>query len=69
MPQNPKNKISQTEIKHCKKSSRTEVLKWLKITTCIGKKIKVETEVKYRYQKLLDFINIDIIKFEGRPSP
>ena len=39
------------------------------MTTDIGKKLKVQTEAKGRYQKILDFITIEIIKFEQQKYP
>ena len=43
IPQNPQNTISQTVLKHCNESRsvRTEDLRWVKITTDTGTKIKV----------------------------
>ena len=66
MPQNPQNKICQTVVTNYNKSRsvRTEVLRWLKITTDTGMKLKVETTVKEIYQQLLEFINIDVINIE-----
>ena len=68
MPQNPQNAISQTEPKHYNQLIvvKTEAIIWLQITTDIGKKIKVETAVKERDTKLLDFITIDILKIEQK---
>ena len=53
IPQNPKNTVSQTELKHYNefRNVKTEALRWVKMTTCTG-------------IKLLDFITIDIIKLE-----
>ena len=41
MPQNPKNTISQNELKHHNqlRSVINEALRWLKITTDTGKKL------------------------------
>ena len=66
MPKNPQNIISQIPPNNYNQfiSVRTEALRWLKIATNIGKKLKIETEVKERDQKLMDFITIDIIKIE-----
>ena len=47
----------------------TEALIWLKITTKAGNKIKVETESKEIYQKLLDLIKIETIKSEQQKYP
>ena len=48
MPQNPQNKLSQTELKHYNqfRSVRTDSLRWLKITADKGKKLKVENYSK-----------------------
>ena len=64
MPQNAQNKISQNALKYYNqfRSVRTEALKWLQITTDTGMKLKFETTFKERDQKLLDFINIDLLK-------
>ena len=64
MPQNPQNTIIKTSLKHYNqfRSIKTGYLRWLKITTDKGKKLKVETEVKEGDQKLLEFITIDIMK-------
>ena len=66
MSQNPQKTISKAEIKNYNqfKSVRTEALIWLQITTNTGKKLKVETEAKERYQKLIDLITNKTIKFE-----
>ena len=48
--------------------SRTR-LRWLKIATDTGKRLKIETEFKERYQQLLDFITIEIIKVEQNKFP
>ena len=48
--------------------SRTR-LRWLKIATYTGKRLKIETEFKERYQQLLDFITIEIIKVEQNKFP
>ena len=64
MPQNPQNKISQTALKHYNEFNnvRTEVIRWVKMTTDTGIKFKVETSAKERDQQLLDFNIIDILK-------
>ena len=64
MPQIPQNTISQTSLKHYNQfiSVRTEALRWLKIATDKGIKLKVETTVKEIYQQLLEFITIDLLK-------
>ena len=66
MSQNPQKTISKAEIKNYNqfKSVRTEALIRLQITTNTGKKLKVETETKERYQKLIDLFTIKTIKFE-----
>ena len=66
MPQKPQNKIIQTELKYYNKfrSLINEALRWLQITTYTGKKLNVEKTVKYRYQQLLEFISIDVLKTE-----
>ena len=66
MPQNPQNTIIKTAFKHYDqfRSVRTESLRCLKIATDTGKKHKASNEVKERYQQLLDFIRICIIKIE-----
>ena len=66
MPQNPQNTISQTELKHYKQFIifRTEALRLSIITTDTGREIKVETEAKQIYQKILDFITNEIVKVE-----
>ena len=48
MPQNPQNTRSQTTIKYYNqfRSVRTEAIRWLKIATDPGNKLKVETKVK-----------------------
>ena len=55
MPKKPQNTISQIELKNYNKfiSVKTEALRWLKIATDTGMKLKVETTAKKRYQKLL----------------
>ena len=55
MPQNPQNKMSQTELKHYNKfrSIRNEAVRWLQITKHTQKKLKVGMEVKERDQQLL----------------
>ena len=70
MPQNIQNEIIQTVITHYNqfRSFRDEALIWLQITTDTGEKIKVETEVKERYQKLIDVITIETIKVEQQKS-
>ena len=64
MPQNPQNTILRTALKHNNGfiSVKTEALRWLKTTTDTGKKLKYETTVKERDQKLLDFITINVLK-------
>ena len=71
MPQNPQNTTIQTALKHYNQFRRvvTEALRWLKTTKDTRKIIKVETETKERYQKLLDLIKIEIIEVEGQKSP
>ena len=66
MPQNPQNKISQTALKYYNefRGVRTEALRWLKITTDTGTKLKVETTAKEIFQQLLNFITIDVLKIE-----
>ena len=41
MPQNPQNKLSQTELKHYNqfRSVRTEAIRWLQIATDIVNKL------------------------------
>ena len=70
IPQNPQN-TSQNTLKHYNqlRISRTEALRWLQTTIYAGKKLKVETEVKERNQKLLDFIAIEIIKADQQKYP
>ena len=60
IPQSPQNTISQTAIKHYNQLGRVknEALRWLLITTDTSKKLKFETTVKERDQKLPDFITI-----------
>ena len=50
MPQNPQHKISQTTIKNYKnfRSVRTEAIRWMKLTTDLVKRLKVET---YKIQR------------------
>ena len=64
MPQNPQNSIIQTSLKDYNQFRivRSEDPRWLKIATDTGNKIKVEATVKERYQQLLDFITVDIMK-------
>ena len=66
MPQNPQNTISPTALKYYNefRNVRTEALRWVKINTDTGIKFKVETSARERYQQLLDFITIDILKLE-----
>ena len=66
MPQDPNNKISQTTLKYQNefRNIRTEALRWVKMTTDTGIKIKVETSAKERNQQLLDSIIINILKLE-----
>ena len=66
MPKNPQNTISKAALKHYNESRnvRTEVLRWVKMTTDTGIKFKVETSTKERDQQVLDFITIDTIKLE-----
>ena len=66
IPQNPQKKISQNALKYYNelRNVRTEALIWVQMTTDTGIKFKVETSSKERYQKLLDFINIAILKLE-----
>ena len=42
----------------------TEALRWVQMTIDTGIKFKVETLSKERYQQLLYFITIDILKLE-----
>ena len=71
MLKTPQKTINKTALKHYNQSRSviTEALRWLQITTDIGKKIKVETETKQIHHKLLDFIKIDIINVERKKSP
>ena len=71
MQQIPQNKIRQIALKHYNEfiNVRTEALRWFKITTYTGNKIKAETEVKEIDQKLLDFITSEIIKVEQQKYP
>ena len=64
MPQNKQNHIIQTNLKHYNqfRSVITEALRWLQIATDTGNKLKVETTVKERDQKLLDFIKMDAVR-------
>ena len=63
MQQHPQYTISQTDLKHYNqfRGVITEAIRWLKITTDAGNKLKVDTEVKERGQELLELIAIDII--------
>ena len=63
---NPQNTIIQTELKHYKqfRSIRTKALRWLQITIYRVNKTKVENEAKERDHKILNFITIELIKFE-----
>ena len=65
MPQNPQKTISQTELKHYNefRSVGTEALRWVKITTDIGMKLKLDKKNRID-QQLLDFITIDVLKIE-----
>ena len=60
---NPQNKISQTSLKYYKFFINVinEALRQLKKTTGTVKKLKVETELKERDQKILELITIEII--------
>ena len=53
MPQNSKNKISQTELKHYNEFRNiiTEALRWVHMTIETGIKLKFETSTKERDQK------------------
>ena len=64
MPQNPQNTIIKTALKHYNQfwSLITEALRWVQIATDTGMKLKVKTKVKERYQQLLDFITVDVLK-------
>ena len=66
MPQNQQNTISQTALKNYNefRNVRTEALRRVQMTTDTGIKFKVETSSKERYQQLLDFITIGILKLE-----
>ena len=66
MPQKQQNIISQTapNIYNQFLSLIIEALIWLKISTDTGNKLKVETQVKERHQKLMELIRIETIKFE-----
>ena len=66
MPQNSQNTISQIAHKNYNqfRSVIPEALIWVKITTDTGIKIKVETTVKERYQQLLEFFTVDLLKIE-----
>ena len=68
MPQKSKNKISQNAIKHYNQliNVRTGALIWVNMNTDIGIKLKVVTTVKDRYQQLLDFITIGVLKNENQ---
>ena len=70
IPQNPQNTISKTTLKYYNplKSIITEAMRWFKITTYTGNKIKAETEAKEIYQKLLYLIKIETIKVEHKIS-
>ena len=69
MPQNSQHTISQTAIKHYNqlRSVRTEALIWLQFTTALGNNLKIEIDTKHRYQQLIDFIPIEIIKVYKKP--
>ena len=71
MPKKPQNTIGKTVLKHYNqfKSLIAESLRWLQITTDTEKKLKVETEVKERDQKLPYFIKIKIIKVVQQKTP
>ena len=64
MPQNPQKKPIQNALKNFNqfRSLRIEYLIWVQITTNTGMKTKAKTTENERYQKLLDFINIDVLK-------
>ena len=66
MPQNPQNTISQTALKNYNQFRivRNEALGLLQITTDAWIKLKVETIIKERDQRLLDFITIYVINIE-----
>ena len=66
MPQNPQNTISQTALKNYNqfRTVRTEALRWVQIATDTGMKLKIETPVKERYQQLLEFFTVDLLKIE-----
>ena len=53
MPQNPQNKICQTQLKHYNHFIRliTEALIWFKTTTYIVKRLKVEKHQKKEINK------------------
>ena len=66
MPQNPQNRIIQTELKHYDqfRSVSADTIRWLQINTDTGKKPKLKTRAKEKYQQLLDFITIDVLNIE-----
>ena len=70
MPKKPQNTMSQTALKYYNqfRSVRAKAIRWLQITTNTGKKVKVETESREIYQKLLDFIKIEITEVEQQKS-
>ena len=70
MPQNPQNTIIEIELKHYNQfiGVKIEYLRWLQITTDTGNKLKVETTIRERDQRLLDFITIDVLQIEQQHS-
>ena len=71
MPQNPQDTIIKTALKYYNEliNTRTKSIRWIKMTTDTGIKFIVETSDKERYQQLLDFITIYVLKiYQQHPS-
>ena len=70
IPQNLQKITSRTALKHYNEFINviTEALRWVQMTIDTGIKFKVETSDKERYQQLLEFVTIDIIKL-GQKHP
>ena len=66
MPSNPQNTISQTALKWHNKYKRvtTEALSHVSIVDSEGRNSKVHTLTSHK-QKLLDFIEVDIVKLKA----
>ena len=64
------NTISQTDINNYNqfRSIITEALRWLQVSTYTRKKLNVDSTFKEKYQKLLEFITIYVVRVEQQQS-